>query len=308
MQFEQMIWSLHRLCSRRSRCAERERARRRSPTPGTVAQRQPAPRRCSMTNVKRTVRLVGLVTLGIALAAMQPHPAAAQSDPHVGTWVLNVAKSSYTPGPGPKAQTSVYTSAGDGLKVAATGTSADGTPTKTDFSIVFDAKDHPATGNPDWDAVSSKRVDSHTIDFTRKKAGKVVQTGNQRGVEGRQDAHRHRDRRQRPRSEDQDRRRLREEVEEVVAIGGSSQRSTGTRAVTDIAPSPRLRRGRDSRDSHSTRQLAHTLESSGAILAIQPDDVGFRIADEWPMRDDGIALRLAGVEHEARTLLSRHEP
>lgn len=130
-----------------------------------------------MTNVKRTVRLVGLVTLGIALAAMQPHPAAAQSDPHVGTWVLNVAKSSYTPGPGPKAQTSVYTSAGDGLKVAATGTSADGTPTKTDFSIVFDAKDHPATGNPDWDAVSSKRVDSHTIDFTRKKAGKVVQTG-----------------------------------------------------------------------------------------------------------------------------------
>lgn len=128
-----------------------------------------------MTLVKRAVCIVGLVTLAIALALISPH-VAAQSDPHVGTWILNVAKSNYTPGPGPKAQTSVYAAAGEGLKVTTTGTSADGKPTKAEFTIVFDGKDHPATGNPDWDAVSSKRVDSHTIEFTRKKDGKVVQT------------------------------------------------------------------------------------------------------------------------------------
>jgi hypothetical protein len=130
-----------------------------------------------MTTVKRAVCLVVLMTLTIALSVNWLPAAAAQSDPHVGTWVLNVAKSNYTPGPLPKAQTSVYAAAGEGLKVTTSGTSADGKPTKGEFSIVFDGKDHPATGNPDWDTVSSKRVDSHSIEFTRKKAGKVVQTG-----------------------------------------------------------------------------------------------------------------------------------
>ena len=32
-------------------------------------------------------------------------------------------------------------------------------------------------GNADYDAVVLKRVDDHHIDFTRKKGGKVVQTG-----------------------------------------------------------------------------------------------------------------------------------
>jgi hypothetical protein len=130
-----------------------------------------------MTIVNRAVCVVGLVTLAIALAVLSPSRAAAQGDPHVGTWILNAAKSNYTPGPVPKAQTSVYAAAGEGFKVTTSATSADGKPTKGEFSIVFDGKDHPATGNADWDTVSSKRVDSHTIEFTRKKAGKVVQTG-----------------------------------------------------------------------------------------------------------------------------------
>ena len=42
--------------------------------------------------------------------------------------------------------------------------------------VIFDGKDHPAKGSPDWDANVAKRVDSHTIEFTRKKGGKAVQT------------------------------------------------------------------------------------------------------------------------------------
>jgi hypothetical protein len=102
--------------------------------------------------------------------------AVAQADPHSGTWVLNVAKSTYSPGPPPKEQTSVYAVDSKSVKVATKGTSADGKSTVTDFTAAIDGKDYPVTGNPDWDAVAVRRVDSQTIEFTRKRGGKVVQT------------------------------------------------------------------------------------------------------------------------------------
>ena len=129
-----------------------------------------------MRQTRLVVGVAGFVALLGMFAAARPEIASAQGDPHIGTWVLNVAKSKYTPGPPPKEQTSVYAAAGEGIKVSTKGTGADGKPTMADFSVMFDGKDHPATGNPDWDAVTAKRVDSHTIEFTRKKGGKVVQT------------------------------------------------------------------------------------------------------------------------------------
>jgi hypothetical protein len=130
-----------------------------------------------MRTLKVSVGIVGSVALLVTgLVVTRPQVALAQGDPHVGTWVLNVAKSKYTPGPPPKEQTSVYSASGQGIKVTTKGTSADGKPTATDYTANFDGKDYPVTGNPDWDALSVKRVDSHTIEFTRKKAGKTVQT------------------------------------------------------------------------------------------------------------------------------------
>jgi hypothetical protein len=130
-----------------------------------------------MRTLKVSVGIVGSVALLVTgLVVTRPQVALAQSDPHLGTWVLNVGKSKYTPGPTPKEQTSVYSAAGQGIKVATKGTSADGKPTATEFTGNFDGRDHPVTGNPDWDAVSLKRVDSQTIEFTRKKGGKSVQT------------------------------------------------------------------------------------------------------------------------------------
>jgi len=129
-----------------------------------------------MRQTRLVVGVAGFVALLSMLALVRPDIAFAQGDPHIGTWVLNVAKSKYTPGPPPKDQTSVFAAAGDGLKVSTTGTGADGKPTMTGFTAMFDGKDHAVTGNSDWDAVVAKRVDSHTIEFTRKKGGKVVQT------------------------------------------------------------------------------------------------------------------------------------
>ena len=125
--------------------------------------------------IRLSACVVSVVAL-LGLSVVRTAVVSAQADPHVGTWVLNVAKSKYTPGPPPKEQTSVYSAAGQGIKVATKGVGADGKPTAAEFTAMFDGKDHPVTGNPDYDAVMMKRVDSHTLEFTRKKGGKTVQT------------------------------------------------------------------------------------------------------------------------------------
>ena len=114
-----------------------------------------------------------LWVLSVAVLTSQP----AKSDPFLGTWVLNVAKSSYSPGPPPKAQTVVYEAAGDAVKVTAKTTDATGNVVTAVYTARNDGNDYPVTGVPDWDAISMKRVNANTVEFTRKRAKKVVQTG-----------------------------------------------------------------------------------------------------------------------------------
>ena len=104
-------------------------------------------------------------------------PATAKPDPFAGTWVLNVAKSKYDPGPAPRSQTVTYTVIKGGLSVVATGVDPQGNPTRIEYTASFNGKAMPVTGNPDYDTVISKRVGPSRINFTRKKAGKTVQTG-----------------------------------------------------------------------------------------------------------------------------------
>ena len=100
----------------------------------------------------------------------------AQADPHVGTWVLNLEKSKYAPGTAPKSQRTLYSAAGKGFKVASALVNAAGTTMNTEFTAEAEGKDYPVKGNPDYDMTALKRIDSHTVEFTRKKGGKVVQT------------------------------------------------------------------------------------------------------------------------------------
>jgi hypothetical protein len=129
-----------------------------------------------MIPLRPFVGVVGTLAFVAALAATPPTPLLAQTDPHIGTWVLDVNKSKYTPGSPPRSQTSIYAVEGPAWKVTTKGTGMLGQPTSTEFMMGFDGKDYPVRGNPDWDAISVKRVDSLTIEFTRKKGGKVVQT------------------------------------------------------------------------------------------------------------------------------------
>ena len=100
----------------------------------------------------------------------------AQSDPAVGTWKLNTAKSRYRPGPVPKANLITIVAVENGLKVSGQGTDAAGKPTSINYTVTYDGKDKPVTGSPDYDATSGKRIDANTTELTRKKEGKMVQT------------------------------------------------------------------------------------------------------------------------------------
>jgi hypothetical protein len=98
------------------------------------------------------------------------------SDPNMGTWKLNEAKSKFAPMV-PKNNTVVYEAAGDNVKVTVDGTDGEGKPTHNEWTGKFDGKDYPLTGDPSADTRSYKKVDDRTTQLTNKKAGKVTTAG-----------------------------------------------------------------------------------------------------------------------------------
>ena len=119
------------------------------------------------------VASVACLGLSVALAG----PAGAQTDPQHGLWKLNVAKSKYTPGPGPTSATTTNEAAGAATKVTVDQTFADGTKRHYEFTAGYDGKDTPIVGNnPDADTVARTRVDASTIKTVSKKGGKVTIT------------------------------------------------------------------------------------------------------------------------------------
>jgi hypothetical protein len=69
-----------------------------------------------MTRLRIGVVLAAILVVGGVFTPA--HLLRAQDDPHTGTWVLNVAKSKYSPGPAPKEQSSTYTVSAQSVKVA----------------------------------------------------------------------------------------------------------------------------------------------------------------------------------------------
>jgi hypothetical protein len=115
---------------------------------------------------------VGIGALIVASAA-----GAQTSDPIVGTWKLDVARSTYKPGPAPKSSVLTIEPAGKGVKIAIDAVNADGSPFKWGFTTLRDGKEEaPVTGNAMFDVVTSTRESANAGTNVYKKAGKVVMT------------------------------------------------------------------------------------------------------------------------------------
>jgi hypothetical protein len=113
-----------------------------------------------------------VLALGVPLMSLSAQAA----DPAAGTWELNVAKSTFSPGPAPKSLTRTFEVNGTDVKYSAKGVDAAGKPTLMEYTAKYDGKDYPVTGSPDFDTISLKQVDPATSVATLKKGGKLVQT------------------------------------------------------------------------------------------------------------------------------------
>ena len=121
-------------------------------------------------------RLVSSVAC-LGFAAFVASALLAQSDPQVGVWKLNLAKSKYSPGPAPQSGTTKIEAAGAGARVIVDQVSADGIARHWEFTANYDGKDSPVTGNnPDADMVARTRTNANTVQTISKKGGKVTTT------------------------------------------------------------------------------------------------------------------------------------
>ena len=125
--------------------------------------------------MKRRSPPVPVIVL-IALVGFALHVAVRAQAPQqlFGTWKLNPAKSTYTPGPPPKSMTVVYSPAGFGMKIVVDVVPAEGAPQHWVMTPMYDGADHPVTGYPDADTISIRRISDTKGESTFKKAGKVM--------------------------------------------------------------------------------------------------------------------------------------
>ena len=119
-------------------------------------------------------------TVGVACAAICAivlgSAAGAQTDPLVGTWKLDLAHSTYKPGPAPRGQLVAIEAAGKGIKVSVHTVGADGTEVKWAYSSARDGKDAPVTNNPNYDAANVTQTSPTEGTIAYKKGGKTVVT------------------------------------------------------------------------------------------------------------------------------------
>jgi hypothetical protein len=118
-----------------------------------------------------------LKTLFVAAILMIGTGAALAADPVIGTWKLNVAKSTFSPGPALKSQIRSYAESAQGTTLTIKTTAADGKESTATLTFTEDGKPYPVSGNPDFYMVSVTRVDALTVHSTQTKAGATVGTG-----------------------------------------------------------------------------------------------------------------------------------
>jgi hypothetical protein len=119
-----------------------------------------------------------LFLVGITLAGslVLTQPVFPQSDPLLGIWQLNVAKSKYSPGPPPKSQTWYIWDDEKTRKNSQVTIRADGVPEAVVIIHTYDDVPRPVPGQRTYDASAYRRVDDRTVSARYLQAGKLTAT------------------------------------------------------------------------------------------------------------------------------------
>lgn len=122
-----------------------------------------------------------LLMIGAAATAS----AQSKDDPALGSWKLNAAKSTFTPGPPIKGDTRSYEVNAEGWLIVTTETiQPDGRHTGVRFAAKFDGKPYPQIGRfaPTVTLITYEPVDKRTLKYTQRDAGGTVVSTNTRTV------------------------------------------------------------------------------------------------------------------------------
>jgi formylglycine-generating enzyme required for sulfatase activity len=121
---------------------------------------------------------IAVVVVTLAFLVVGSVARTQSSDPWIGTWKVNLEKSTYSPGPKPTVAATVKSepSAG-GLKTTIDATNAEGKPIHTESVAKFDGKDYPVTGAQAPNTTNAlKRIDDRTFEVMGKVDGKPALT------------------------------------------------------------------------------------------------------------------------------------
>jgi hypothetical protein len=113
-----------------------------------------------------------LLKLALATLAITSTMAAFGADNSLGTWKVNVEKSTYNPGTFPvKSLTSVREAAAGGVKVTNTGERSDGAAINATYTAKYDGSPSSVSGEgAPYDTVSVKQTDANTFTWDAKKS------------------------------------------------------------------------------------------------------------------------------------------
>jgi hypothetical protein len=126
------------------------------------------PRKENRMNPKKTLLVLAFCLLGTLVCFA--------SDPNLGTWNLNEAKSKIPAGASKNTKV-VYTAAGDKFKCVVDGVDGKGKPLHNEWTGAFDGKDYALVGDPTADTRAVKKIGPNKYALTNKKGGKPTTTG-----------------------------------------------------------------------------------------------------------------------------------
>ena len=120
------------------------------------------------------MRLIFLV--GAALSVVACSAFGQGVDPLIGSWKMNLEKSTATGLPLGRSETLTFAGEGQNLTNTAEGVDAKGQPFKVVLRHIYDGMPHPSTGSPLYDSTTYTRI-GNTVNLVRFRNGKPVLVG-----------------------------------------------------------------------------------------------------------------------------------
>src|SRR5215472_2908745 len=120
-----------------------------------------------------------LILVGMLLISVPGALSAQAKDPLIGTWALDLGKSSFVPDNPPLKRTIVFTDKDGGIRcvirTTARGGLENGMVSESAYTAKYDGKDYDISESV-LDTISLKKIDPNTIERTGKISGMVAET------------------------------------------------------------------------------------------------------------------------------------